>query len=73
MSSTKAMMNDTKPCCIDSMPSDGPTTSSCTMRVGAGILPELSVLARSFVSSIVKFPVISELPPDISPFTLGAL
>ena len=73
MSTMKAMTNDTKPCSIDSIPSDGPTTSSCTMRVGAGIFPELSVLARSLVSSMVKFPVISELPPEISLFTRGAL
>ena len=68
-----ATMNEMTPCWIDCAPSDGPTTSSCTIRVGAGILPELRVFARSLVSSIEKLPVICELPPAISPFTRGAL
>ena len=66
------MMNDTRPCCIDCAPSDGPTTSSCTMRAGAGMRPDLRVLARSFVSSMVKLPDICELPPSISELTRGA-
>ena len=69
----KAMTNEIKPCWIDCAPSDGPTMSSCTIRAGAGIRPDLRVLARSLVSSMVKFPLISELPPEISLLTRGAL
>ena len=42
------------------------------MRAGAGIRPDFRVFARSFVSSMVKFPDICELPPVISPLTRGA-
>ena len=66
------MTNEMRPCWIDCAPSVGPTTSSWTMRAGAGIRPDLRVLARSFVSSMVKLPEICELPPSISLLTRGA-
>ena len=69
----KAMMNEMNPCWMDCAPSVGPTTSSCTMRAGAGMRPDFSVFAKSFVSSMVKLPVICEFPPVISLFTRGAL
>ena len=66
-------MKDTIPWLIDSCPRDGPTMSSCTIRAGAGILPDFNTFAKSFVTSGVKLPVICELPPVISEFTRGAL
>ena len=72
MRSTKATPKEMRPCWMDCAPSVGPTTSSCTMRAGAGIRPDFSVFARSLVSSMVKLPDICELPPEISPLTRGA-
>ena len=69
----KATTNDQIPWRMDWAPSDGPTTSSCTMRTGAFIRPDFRVLARSLVSSTVKEPLICELPPVISSSTFGAL
>ncbi|CDD82355.1 unknown [Bacteroides sp. CAG:462] len=69
----RATMKEMTPWLMDSCPSDGPTMSSCTMCAGAGILPELSTLARSLVSSREKLPVIWDCPPVISFITFGAL
>ena len=67
-----ARINDIIPALIDSCPSDGPTTVSWIIRAGAGSLPDLRTLAKSFASWIVKLPVIEERPPSISWFTRGA-
>ena len=56
-------MNDHIPLSIDSWPSEGPTIVSCSMRAGAGILPDFKMLAKSFASVTVKLPVIEERPP----------
>ena len=56
---------------MDSDPSEGPTTCSWMIVAGAGSLPDFSTFARSSASSRSKFPVISELPPVISVFTVG--
>ena len=56
---------------MDSAPSEGPTTCSCTMVAGAGSFPDFSTLVRSVASSMLKFPVIEDEPPVISPCTLG--
>ena len=73
MRSTKATIQAVKPAWMEAAPRLGPTVSSCTIFVGAGILPLLSTLARSRVSSVVKWPEICELPPVISLCTTGAL
>ena len=57
---------------IEAFPRVGPTTFSCSMTMLVSILPELSTLARSVASSMVKFPEIEEFPPVISPLTFGA-
>ena len=69
----KAMTQLQMPRRMDSAPNVGPTISSLTILAGAGILPLLSTLARSRVSSVVKLPVIWLLPPVISLCTVGAL
>ena len=51
---------------MEAEPNEGPTVSSWTMLVGAGILPLLSTLAKSRVSSVVKWPEICDVPPLIS-------
>ena len=56
---------------MDSAPSEGPTTCSWTIVAGAGSLPDFSTLVRSVASSMLKFPVIEDEPPVISPWTLG--
>ena len=56
---------------MDSAPSDGPTTCSCTILAGAGSVPDFSTFTRSSASSRVKFPLICEFPPVISVFTTG--
>ena len=73
INSTKATIQAVKPAWIEAAPSDGPTISLCTILAGAGILPLLSTLARSLVSSAVKLPVICEIPPVISFWMVGAL
>ena len=45
---------------------------SSTILTGAGKDPALRILARSLASSMVKLPVIWELPPEISVLTTGA-
>ena len=54
------------------LPRVGPTICSATIFAGALVLPDFKILARSCASSVVKLPEISELPPSIGPFTLGA-
>ena len=54
ISNTSATANEKIPALIDSCPNDGPMMSSCTMRAGAGILPDFNTLARSFACSGVK-------------------
>ena len=71
--STKATIHAVKPAWIDAEPSDGPTVSSCTMVVGAGILPLFSTFERSLVSSGVNWPEICEMPLGISLWMTGAL
>ena len=46
-------------------------TSSCTIVTAAAILPDFNTLAKSLASSGENPPVISELPPEMAPFTLG--
>jgi SecD/SecF fusion protein len=60
-------MNDTIPALIASLPSVGPMIVSEMICAGAGSLPDLRMFERSSASSIVKSPVISVLPPVISP------
>ncbi len=71
-STTKAMMNEIRPSWIASCPREGPTTSSCTIRTPACILPDLSTFSRSCASCGVKLPVMEERPPSMRPFTVGA-
>src|SRR5680860_759421 len=68
-----AMANDINPLSTASCPSDGPTTSDCIISADAGNLPARSTLAISLVSLTVKEPVISVLPPDITPLAPGAV
>jgi len=60
------IINETSPALIASLPRVGPTMVSETILAGAGSFPDLSILARSSASSIVKSPVISVFQPVIS-------
>ena len=62
-----AIKNDMKPLSIASCPRDGPTISDCMISAEAGSLPARKTLEISLVSFTVKFPVISERPPEIGP------
>ena len=66
-----AIMKDLSPESIASWPSEGPTIASSIILAGAGNLPDFKILDRSFASFIVKFPVICDLPPEISAWTVG--
>ena len=66
-----ANMNDFKPASIASSPSEGPTIASSIILAGAGNFPDFKIFARSFASLTVKFPVIEDLPPLISDWTVG--
>ena len=68
----KAITNEIIPALIDSWPSEGPTTVSWMILAGAGTLPELSTLARSLASWMVKSPVICDCPLSIFELTRGA-
>ena len=67
----KANMNDFKPASIASSPSEGPTIASSIILAGAGNFPDFKIFARSFASLTEKFPVIEDLPPLISDWTVG--
>ncbi|MNC85789.1 hypothetical protein D3C83_14020 [compost metagenome] len=49
---------ESKPMRIFSAPSDGPTVRSSTISIGAASAPARSSNARSFVSSVLRKPVI---------------
>ena len=61
-----------KPWLWATLPRVGPITTSSTIVVGAGSVPAFKIFARSWASSIVKSPVICELPFGISFWTNGA-
>ena len=63
---------DLIPCDWATFPRVGPITTSSTIVVGAGKVPALRIFAKSCASSIVKLPVICELPLGISFWTNGA-
>ena len=56
-----------------SLPSEGPTISDWIISAEAGSFPALKTFAKSIPSLSVKFPVISDRPPEIAPLeTPGA-
>jgi hypothetical protein len=69
---TNEIANAFKPPLIASLPRVGPTTCSCTIFAGAGSLPDFKILARSCASSVVKLPLMLELPASIFDITFGA-
>ena len=66
-----AITNDHIPDSIDSCPSDGPTSWLAITLGGAATLPDVRILAKSSASATVKLPVICDVPPLISPCTVG--
>ena len=71
--SSPAPINDHVPDKIFSSPNDGPTIASSTITAGTGKDPALSMLAKSWASSIVSNPPeISVLPPEIFWLITGA-
>ena len=65
------MMKEMRPARMEALPSEGPTTCSWMMVAGAGSLPDWRTLARSCASWTSKLPVMEELPPVISFWTVG--
>ena len=67
------MKKDLIPPLTASCPRVGPITCCATIFAGASNLPEVKISAKSCACSMVKFPLISEFPHSIAPFTFGAL